>query len=100
MIWRDELLRWYEANRRDLPWRKSADPYGVWVSEIMLQQTQVPTVVPFWTRWMERFPTVESLAAADEQEVLALWQGLGYYRRCRLLLEGARFVVANGRPSC
>jgi A/G-specific adenine glycosylase len=98
MIWQDSLLEWYESHRRDLPWRNLVDAYPVWVSEIMLQQTQVATVIPYWRRWMERFPTVESLAAADEQDVLSLWQGLGYYRRCRMLLEGARFVAAHGAP--
>lgn len=92
------LLDWYDAHRRDLPWRRTHDPYAIWVSEIMLQQTQVATVIPFFERWMARFPTVAALAAADEQDVLAMWQGLGYYRRCRFLLLGARYVVANGMP--
>ncbi len=95
----DKLLAWFDLNRRDLPWRVSRDPYAVWVSEVMLQQTQVQTVIPFYVRWMERFPTVDSLAAADEQEALSLWQGLGYYRRCRLLLNGARFVALSGMPT-
>ena len=94
-----QLLAWYDANRRDLPWRRTHDPYAVWVSEIMLQQTQVVTVIPYWERWMYRYPTVESLALADEQEVLSLWQGLGYYRRCRLLLQGARWVAEHGLPN-
>lgn len=93
------LLAWYDAHRRDLPWRRTSDPYAVWVSEVMLQQTQVATVIPYWHRWLERFPTVESLAAADEQDALAMWQGLGYYRRCRFLLDGARFVAAHGLPT-
>jgi len=92
------LLRWYDENKRDLPWRRTKDPYAIWVSEIMLQQTQVATVIPYWERWLARFPTVEALAEAEEQEVLALWQGLGYYRRCRLLREGARWVVEHGLP--
>lgn len=92
------LLAWYDAEKRDLPWRRTRDPYAVWVSEIMLQQTQVATVLPYYERWMRRFPTVEALAAADDQEVLSSWQGLGYYRRARLLLQGARFVAANGMP--
>lgn len=94
----EALLAWYDAHRRDLPWRATRNPYAVWVSEIMLQQTQVATVLPFWHRWMERFPDVESLAEANEQELLGLWQGLGYYRRCRLLHEGARFVAEHGMP--
>ncbi|MDR3689080.1 MAG: A/G-specific adenine glycosylase [Fimbriimonas sp.] len=92
------LLAWYDQNRRELPWRKTQDPYAVWVSEIMLQQTQVSTVVPYWERWMQTFPTVESLASADEQDVLSIWQGLGYYRRCRMLLAGSRWVLDHGMP--
>lgn len=95
------LLKWYDANKRDLPWRRTIDPYAVWVSEIMCQQTQVATVIPYYLRWMERWPTVEALALASEQEALSCWQGLGYYRRCRQLLEGARAVVSSGMPrSC
>jgi len=93
------LLAWYDREKRKLPWRNTNDPYAVWVSEIMLQQTQVTTVLPFWHRWMETFPTVESLAEADEQAVLSIWQGLGYYRRCRKLLQGARWVVQYGFPT-
>lgn len=93
------LLSWYDREKRDLPWRHTSDPYAIWVSEIMLQQTQVSTVIPYWNRWMQRFPTVRSLAEADEQEILAHWQGLGYYRRCRLLQQGARFVVEHGLPT-
>ncbi len=81
-----------------MPWRLTRDPYAIWVSEIMLQQTQVATVIGYFERWMERFPTVASLAAADDQDVLSLWQGLGYYRRCRNLLAGARWVVKHGMP--
>lgn len=93
------LLAWYDRNKRDLPWRRTSDPYAVWISEIMLQQTQVATVIPYWLRWMERFPTVRDLASAEEQDVLSLWQGLGYYRRCRLLLAGARWVCEHGIPT-
>ncbi len=93
------LLTWYDKNKRDLPWRRTRDPYAIWVSEAMLQQTQVVTVLPYYDRWMSRFPTIGSLANATEQEALSLWQGLGYYRRCRLLLEGARYVAAQGMPS-
>ncbi|MBX3117726.1 MAG: A/G-specific adenine glycosylase [Fimbriimonadaceae bacterium] len=92
-------MRWYDAHKRDLPWRRTADPYAIWVSEIMLQQTQVATVLPYYQRWMERFPTVEALAQADESDVLSYWQGLGYYRRARLLLKGAQFVAENGMPT-
>jgi A/G-specific adenine glycosylase len=92
---RAPLLRWFHRHRRDLPWRRRDDAYGVWVSEIMLQQTQVATVVPYYERFMERFPDVESLARASEDEVLSLWSGLGYYRRARALHAGANEVVAR-----
>lgn len=87
------LLDWYRSHRRELPWRVADDPYAVWVSEMMLQQTQVATVVPFYERWMQRFPTVKQLAGAEEDDVLHAWQGLGYYRRARHLLAGAKAVV-------
>ncbi len=87
------LLDWYGREKRDLPWRRTRDAYAVWVSEVMLQQTQVATVLAYYERWMKRFPTARKLAAADENEVLHAWQGLGYYSRARRLLEGARAVV-------
>ena len=92
---RGPLLRWYRRNRRDLPWRRTRDPYAIWVSEVMLQQTQVATVTPYYARFLERFPTVTALASASEEQVLAAWSGLGYYRRARSLREGARAVVAE-----
>jgi A/G-specific adenine glycosylase len=88
-----QALAWYGRHQRDLPWRRSSDPYVVWVSEIMLQQTQVATVVPYFTRFMAQFPTVRALAEADEQAVLRQWEGLGYYRRARQLHRAARIVV-------
>ena len=91
------LLGWYARTSRDLPWRRSADPYAVWVSEIMLQQTQVERVKEFFSRFLDRFPGVAALAAADEQEVLRLWEGLGYYRRARQLHAAAKRVVAEHR---
>jgi A/G-specific adenine glycosylase len=91
--WR--LLHWYGDNQRNLPWRGSGDPYAIWVSEIMLQQTRVAVVVERYTAFLSRFPTIESLAAAPEQDVLALWSGLGYYRRARMLHKTAQFVVEN-----
>jgi A/G-specific adenine glycosylase len=94
----DHLLTWYDHAKRDLPWRENPTPYRVWVSEIMLQQTQVATVLPYYLRWMERFPTVESLAAADEQTVLSLWQGLGYYRRGRQLHAAAQKLASQPMP--
>jgi A/G-specific adenine glycosylase len=93
------LLDWYDAHRRDLPWRQTRDPYAIWASEIMAQQTQVATVIPYWEGWLRRFPTVEDLAAADEADVLSMWQGLGYYRRARFFLAGAKWIVARGMPT-
>jgi A/G-specific adenine glycosylase len=90
---RAAILRWYLANRRDLPWRRSRDPYAIWVSEIMLQQTRVETVRPYYERFLDRFPTVESLARSRESAVLAAWSGLGYYRRARNLRAAASLVV-------
>ena len=92
---RRRLLAWYDSNRRDLPWRESRDPYAIWVSEIMLQQTRVAVVIERYKEFLTRFPTLASLAAAAEQDVLALWSGLGYYRRARLLHKAAQFVVSN-----
>jgi len=89
---RARLLAAYDAGKRDLPWRRETDPYRIWVSEVMLQQTRVETVVPYYERWVARFPDMESLAEAEEDEVLRAWQGLGYYSRARRLQEGARVV--------
>lgn len=89
------LLQWYAANRRQLPWRVGGNPYAVWISEIMLQQTQVSSVIAYFERWMQRFPTVEALATAAEDDVLAAWQGLGYYSRARNLQRAARIIVAD-----
>lgn len=87
------LLAWYQKNARDLPWRGHADPYTIWVSEIMLQQTRVETVIPYFNRWMERFPTVQALAEAPPQAVLSAWEGLGYYRRAHHLQRAAITLV-------
>ncbi len=94
---RRALLKWFDANQRELPWRKNRTPYRIWVSEIMLQQTQVATVIAYYKRFMKRFPTVKKLAAADQSEVLKLWEGLGYYRRARQLHAAAQMVVENHR---
>ncbi len=91
----DALLTWFAAEARPLPWREARTPYRVWVSEAMLQQTQVATVIPYFARWLERFPTVETLAAAPLGDVLKVWEGLGYYRRARLLHDGAKVVVSE-----
>lgn len=89
------LLAWYGREKRDLPWRLTRDPYAIWVSEAMLQQTQVATVIPYYERFLKRFPTLRALALADRQDVLKAWEGLGYYRRAVFLHEGARAVVAR-----
>jgi A/G-specific adenine glycosylase len=97
--WRRSLARrlmaWFDRTARDLPWRQTRDLYAIWISEVMLQQTQVATVVPYWNRFLARFPTVSHLAAADEQEVLILWEGLGYYRRARQLHAAARAIAGE-----
>src|ERR1700741_4970866 len=90
------LIAWYEAGHRDLPWRDTNDPYRIWVSEIMLQQTRAQAVIPYYERFLERFPDVSALAAATEQEVLALWSGLGYYSRARNLRRAAQSIQAAG----
>lgn len=94
---RRELLKWYARNRRDLPWRRNTDPYAIWVSEIMLQQTRVAVVVERYQAFMARFPTLVALALASEEEVLALWSGLGYYRRARMLHKAAQFVASQNQ---
>jgi A/G-specific adenine glycosylase len=90
---RTRLLAWYRKSRRDLPWRRTDDPYAIWISEAMLQQTRLETVIPYWERFLERFPDVEALAVADADDVLGAWAGLGYYSRARNLQKAARVVV-------
>ncbi|MEM1254349.1 MAG: A/G-specific adenine glycosylase [Cyanobacteria bacterium P01_H01_bin.21] len=90
---RQALLTWYGEQGRDLPWRRSRDPYAIWISEIMLQQTQVKTVLPYYQRWLELFPTVAALAQAEQQTVLKAWEGLGYYARARNLHKTAQLIV-------
>ena len=92
---RSALQRWFAVHGRDLPWRRSRDPYAILVSEFMLQQTQVATVLPYYNSWLARFPDLDALAQADESEVLHAWQGLGYYARARNLQATARFVTQN-----
>lgn len=89
------LLAWYRRGHRELPWRQTSDPYRVWVSEIMLQQTQVKTVIPFWNRWMLELPTIEAAAKASPAKIHKLWEGLGYYTRVRNLQKTARIIVAK-----
>ncbi|MGB0590072.1 MAG: A/G-specific adenine glycosylase [Myxococcota bacterium] len=93
LLLRERLHAWYHARRRALPWREDPTPYRVWISEIMLQQTQVATVIPYFERFIARFPDVEALAGASEQTVLGHWAGLGYYRRCRHLHAAAKQIV-------
>ena len=92
------ILRWYDSAKRDLPWRRTEDPYPVWLSEIMLQQTRVAAAVPYFERFLERFPSAAALAAATESEVLAAWAGLGYYSRARNLHRAAKAIAAGGFP--
>jgi A/G-specific adenine glycosylase len=89
------LLDWFAANARDLPWRRTRDPYAIWVSEIMLQQTQVKTVIPFWNRWLRELPTIEAAAKAPSEKIHKLWEGLGYYTRVRNLQKAAQQIVAQ-----
>ncbi len=90
------ILSWYASHGRDLPWRRTRDPYAIWLSEIILQQTRIAQGTAYWLRFMERFPTVEMLAKANEDDVLRLWEGLGYYSRARNLHAAARQIVAMG----
>jgi A/G-specific adenine glycosylase len=87
------LLNWFAANARDLPWRRTRDPYAIWVSEIMLQQTQVKTVIPFWERWLRELPTIEAAANASSEKIHKLWEGLGYYTRARNLQKAAQMIL-------
>ena len=92
---RRSLLDWYRQQGRDLPWRRTQDVYKIWVSEIMLQQTQVKTVIPYYERWLTAFPTLADFAAADLQSVLKVWEGLGYYARARNFHRAAQQVMAD-----
>ncbi|MFS0562318.1 A/G-specific adenine glycosylase [Terribacillus sp. 179-K 1B1 HS] len=91
-LFQNDLINWFQQEKRSLPWRENRDPYRIWVSEIMLQQTKVDTVIPYFHRFMERFPTIKALAEADEQDVLKAWEGLGYYSRARNLQTAVREV--------
>lgn len=91
----EALVSWYEANKRVLPWRENTEPYRIWVSEIMLQQTKVDTVIPYFNRFMTQFPTMESFVNADEADILKAWEGLGYYSRVRNLQTAMKQVMAD-----
>src|SRR5215469_18762417 len=94
-VFAEKLLEWYDRNRRDLPWRENRDPYRVWLSEIMLQQTRVAAVLEHYRKFLKKFPNVKKLAAARESSVLAAWSGLGYYRRARMLHAAAKQVAGK-----
>ncbi|MBQ8954659.1 MAG: A/G-specific adenine glycosylase, partial [Clostridia bacterium] len=94
-VFSEELLAWHDAHARELPWRGERDPYRIWISEIMLQQTTTQTVKGYYARFLAAFPTVEALAQAPEQEVLKLWEGLGYYSRARNLQKAAKLVAGE-----
>src|SRR5471030_1428271 len=95
MIFSEELVQWYLNNKRDLPWRNTTDAYIIWLSEIILQQTRVEQGIPYFYRFAEKYPTVNDFAAASEDDILKLWQGLGYYSRGRNMLKTARFVAEH-----
>src|SRR5260370_30801503 len=95
VTFREQLLGWFRQFRRDLPWRRTRDPYRIWLSEIMLQQTGVAAELPYYERFLQRFPDVQALAAAPQEEVLRLWSGLGYYSRARNLQKAAQQIVAK-----
>lgn len=92
-IFSDKLLTWYNLNKRDLPWRRTKDPYKIWISEIMLQQTTVTAVIPYFEKWVMQYPTMEELASATEQDVMSTWEGLGYYSRVRNIHKAAKIMV-------
>ena len=92
---REKLLGWYDSNKRDLPWRRTQDPYKIWISEIMLQQTRVDTVIPYYERFLDWFPTVAELALAPEEKLLKAWEGLGYYSRVRNMQQAAQQIIEN-----
>jgi A/G-specific adenine glycosylase len=89
------LIEWYKINKRELPWRSTTNPYFIWMSEIILQQTKVEQGIPYYYKFIQHFPTIQKLASADQELVLKLWQGLGYYSRARNLHESAKFIIKN-----
>ena len=93
------ILKWFQENARDLPWRRTYDPYQIWISEVMLQQTQMERAVKYFNRWISRFPDIASITRADEEEILKLWEGLGYYTRARNIIRSAHILLAehNGK---
>ena len=93
MDFSSKLIHWYQKNKRDLPWRKTKDPYKIWISEVILQQTRVNQGLPYYIKFLDRYPSLYDLSLANEKEVLLLWQGLGYYKRAINLLESAKTIV-------
>src|SRR5690606_41711008 len=97
MTFNSLILIWFDNNKRNLPWRTHSDPYKIWISEIILQQTRVAQGIDYYLKFIETYPTVQDMAAASEQDILRLWQGLGYYSRVRNLHATAKFIVENHR---
>ena len=91
----NSILDWYDINKRNLPWRLTKDPYKIWLSEVMLQQTQVSTVIPYYENWIRKFPTVDSVAKVNIDEALKMWEGLGYYKRCRNFHSASKIIVSK-----
>ena len=96
MIFSATIIKWYHKNKRDLPWRNTKDPYRIWISEIMLQQTQVNTVIPYYNKWMKKYPTVKDLSQAELDDLLYLWQGLGYYNRVESIYKASKIIQKIG----
>ena len=95
----EPIIKWYQENKRELPWRKGKNPYHIWISEIMLQQTRIEAVMGYYERFLKSLPTMQDLAKVDEEKLLKLWEGLGYYNRARNLKKAAQ-IVQIGRASC
>ena len=91
----EKLLKWYDQNKRNLPWRHKRNPYRVWISEIMLQQTQVKTVIPYFNKWMQKYPNIKALKNANYDDVLKTWEGLGYYSRCKNIYNAAQIITKS-----
>ena len=91
----NKLLKWFDLNKRNLPWRHGRNPYRVWVAEIMLQQTQVKTVIPYFKKWMKKYPTLKSLRNAKYDKVLKMWEGLGYYSRCKNMHKASQLIESS-----
>ena len=95
----NKLLKWYDSNKKPMPWRDDTNIYHIWLSEIMLQQTQIKTVIPYYYKWLKKFPTINDVAMASEQEILKMWEGLGYYSRALNFLHACKTVVWSLPPN-